>query len=50
MGRERAKSADLAGSTWLGARSVTYQDLGRKDGFVRTGRDCATVENSAGFC
>ena len=34
----------------LGARSVTYQDLGRKDGYVRTGRDCATVEYSASFC
>ena len=50
MGRERAKSADLAGSTWLGTRSVTHQDLGRKDGYVRTGRDCATVEYSARFC
>ena len=43
MGRQRAKSADLAWPPQFGARSVDYKGLGPKDRYVRTRTDSATV-------
>ena len=43
MGRQRAKSADLAWPAQFGARSIDYKGFGPKDWFVRTRTDSATV-------
>ena len=49
MGRQRAKSADLAWPPQFGARSVDYKGFGPKDWFVRTRTDSATVASPTGL-